>query len=227
MIMRVTNPIWLITMTDIMALLLCFFVMIFAMGTYEIKKKDAGETPEKLTHAEKTVEIAGPEPLPMAQYNKGADLQYVASIFKKQKAEAPELKNMSIRTAGDRLVLSFPSSFLFEKNSAALSAKAQKTLGIMASLLTSIDNTIQIVGMADASLATNAKGNANWSLSLMRAVSVGQALKSAGYERKIVTQGRGDSLASAKARDSDRRVDIVLLPYDFTSPASKGIIFIP
>lgn len=220
---------WLITMTDIMALMLCFFVLIYAMGDFKIEGRESeGEIQE--IGEEATAALSNLAALPRSRFDKGYDLQYLAGLFEAQQKSVPELKNMSINIVNDRLVLSFPTSFLFAKNKANINETAQKTLQVLAGSVGAIKNTIQIVGHADKTAVRNVEGNANWSLSLMRAVSVAQALKNAGYEKKIVTQGRGDSMASGLAgtqQERDRRVDIIILPYDFAKPAGKGIMFVP
>ena len=119
----------------------------------------------------------------------------------------------------NNLIISLPTILIFEKGGTALSDSGRKALFLIAETLSNFNNDISLVGHSDPTpMAVGAKYKNNWTLSLSRALSVGQALKSAGYRKNLKilsfadTKFKRNSLTAPIKLEHQlaRRVDVMI-----------------
>ncbi|WP_343559753.1 OmpA/MotB family protein [Kiloniella sp. b19] len=215
---------WLITFTDLVALLLSFFVLLYSMSV--LKQEKWHEIVTSLSE-ELTIERQTVKPLPSTDFGldsldlvPGVNLDYLSTLITQKMTQVPELRGAILNKREDRLVVSLPGEFLFETGAVELGAEGLQTVEALGDILQYVDNRIEVAGHADPSIAASASLS-NWELSLMRAISVSQVLKKAGYNGTILSRGYGDSRysqLSEKLPDQfreriARRVDIVVHYY--------------
>ncbi|OYQ32873.1 hypothetical protein CHU95_19245 [Niveispirillum lacus] len=202
---------WLVTFSDLICLLLTFFVMLYAMSE-----------PDPARYKALAAGVPGADPMQVGEQRaeaafsaasldrgKAIDLGYLGRVFESQMAANPELADMRIARIDGSLVLSMPSDLLFAPGDAALSAGGKRILFLMGGVAANIGNALDVVGHADASPA-GARWTSNWELSLARAQSVADALREAGYLRDITLRGHGDGQSGGMVRAEARRVDLVV-----------------
>ncbi len=219
-----TVPLWLVTFTDVMALMLTFFVLLYAMS----------ETPEDSWNKVTNGISSKLETFDAKEFNAGS--QDAINIDKISTSKALNLlyvKNLVAKTVKEkgiegviltendkRLVISLPSELLFQSGSADINIEGKKLLFVLGEVLIRIKNNIEVTGHTDPNPITG-QGifKTNWELSLARASSVSAMLKEIGYDRQITIRGlssaRFDELPesiSPKERFAlARRVDIVVM----------------
>ena len=202
---------WLVTFTDLICLLLTFFVMLYAMSE-----------PDPARYTALTAGIPGADPVQLGDQRpeaafaaesldrgKAIELGYLGRVFESQMSANPELADMRISRVDGTLVLSMPSDLLFAPGDAALSAGGQRILFLMGGVAANIGNALDVVGHADASPA-GLRWTSNWELSLARAQTVANALRAAGYLRDITVRGHGDGQSGGQVKEEARRVDLVV-----------------
>jgi chemotaxis protein MotB len=212
---------WLITFTDLMALLLTFFVMLFAMST--INTSDWHNLSQSLRERLSTL-IDQPQASPTFRLDMptpdtapGRDLDYVSEILRAHIADSTRLSAAELRRDGGRVILSLPADMLFETGAYRLTERAANAVFALSGVLRNVPNRIEVAGHADPRQPID-RYPSNWELSLLRAQSVASALQEGGYNAPIVARGYGDTqfddlskdLPTSERRALARRVDIVV-----------------
>lgn len=223
-------PLWLLTFTDIVALMLTFFVLLYSMSEPEREKWDrftsaltsgfsAFESARSFDGAQQEINI---DRLDM---KKALSLDYLETLLDEQIKKDGYLRDVMILHQGDQLILSLPSDLLFQSGRASVSSRGRRALFSIGGLLSRIRNRLEVVGHTDPALpdAAASKGfSTNWELSLMRAIEVGALLEEAGYTRAFIVRGmssaRYDELPSSMPEQERagyaRRVDIIVMQDD-------------
>ena len=217
-------PLWLITFTDIMALMLTFFVLLYAMSVpqenkwQEITDSLSSKFDEKYSkrfHAgsQDVIEID------RIDTKRALDLTYLRSLMNNL-LKSKQIKDVIIFQNGNRLVVSLPSELLFESGKVEINLEGKKALFSLGGALTRVKNRIEVVGHTDPTpMSSKAQFSSNWELSMARAASVAAMLKEVGYEREIIVRGlssaRYDEMSSdipeQQRYNMARRVDIILM----------------
>ncbi len=213
---------WLVTFADLISLLLTFFVMLFAMSSVKEQSwslvvnalsqslNPVGGWDDAVSLTDRTVNT---EPLADA-----ADLDYLYAVLVEKTRRDPVLARALLNRLDDRLIIALPSDLLFAPARAELSGEARDALAVLGETLENIGNRIDINGYADPRRITGGDFASNWELSTARALAVADALRAAGYTRRIVTLGSVGSglsnlLAATPRADRlrlARRVDVVI-----------------
>ncbi len=214
---------WMVIFTDLVSLMLTFFVLLFSMSTLEVERWDQvvnslSQTlnPSK-TETKKTVTFSFNI---TTLFRKPAiNLDYLASLLEEAIARDEYLSGARLMPQDDRLVISLPGDHLFDPGKAVLSSQARGALFTLGGVLRNIGNGIGINGHTDPASPAGDRYRSNWELSIGRAAAVANALKRAGYTREIIALGYGSSRFSAlpmlkeDARNAlGRRIDIVIYP---------------
>ena len=212
---------WMVTFTDLVALLLTFFVMIFAMS--HVKTTEWSSLTESLrrhlnsvagqTVASPSMRMDGPSPDRAA----GADLDYLAELLAGHLSDTPALADAQMRRGEDRLVVALPADLLFNAGDFTLTADAADAVFQLGGVLRNMPNGIAVVGHADPRKPGSAYPS-NWELSLLRAQAVAAALREGGVDGRIRARGQGDSRFADLPTGVDqaerfalaRRVDLVI-----------------
>lgn len=215
-------PIWLVTFGDVTALLLTFFVMLFATAKIPSEKWEAvvGTMSDSLRFS-KAGQAPNPQAdksIPLVAVQPALPIEYLTAVLRDHLGEDKILKNAIVRRQDSRVVISLYGAALFEPGKAELSDAARESIFRLGGVIANVGNQLEILGHADPTADEGVDFDANWALSLNRAVAVADALRGAGYQRNIIALGLGDSrytrldgaLTEARRLELARRVDLVL-----------------
>ncbi len=215
------NQAWMITFTDLVALMLAFFVLLFAMSQVEQKKwQGLVDSLNADLNALKSVERVKPaldyHPEDEAVLP-GADLDYLASVLRQQIAAHALLARGTIRRLPDRLVVSLPADLLFRANATTLAPGARDAGFALGGVLRNLNNRIEVAARVRHSDRAHGR-RSDWQLALARAALFTGMLTRAGYRGPIVARGIVESRAGGQAPASSAepgglqgdRLDIVI-----------------
>lgn len=216
---------WLVTFTDLITLMLTFFVMICSLGEPKeeawnkamtgldayLGKSERGVDNERVI-AKMINAVRGLES------EQGENLSYLRALLETQLKQSGALDDVLIQEIDERIIISMPTTIFFEKGSAVLGAEGQKVLDYLSVKLSVLDNRLEIYGHADSSPISTEEFPSNWELSLTRAENVAYFLGQNGYNRDIVIQGFAESrvddiletLDREKREQFSRRIDLVI-----------------
>lgn len=214
---------WLITFTDLMALMLTFFVLSFSISDpdpqawaklsspipTEIEAQDDidnGQSDQPLQHLSDAPSAVKNDQgktisLPRINFQKALNLDYLKALLntklqQDQSISAPseKLSDIQILRQKDRLVLSLPGDLFFASGQSDMTHAGKNGLQAIAPILNQLQNAIQIIGHADPTpLKKNALYQSNWHLSLARAQNVAYFMHVSGYKRKLSIEGYASS----------------------------------
>lgn len=221
-----SSSLWLITFTDIMALMLTFFVLLYAMSVPAEDEWDeitSGLNKEfnkyySTEWYEGAVESIN---IDRIDYATALNLNYLNTIVTDLIASDDKLEDVALIPQSDNLIVSLPEDLLFESGQAEVSAEGKQALFSLGGALSRIRNRIEVIGHTDPRpIESQAYGfSSNWELSLARAASVAAILENVGYERPIILRGLSsarydelpDSYSEEEKLSLSRRVDIVIM----------------
>ncbi|MBI3709272.1 MAG: OmpA family protein [Proteobacteria bacterium] len=217
-------PIWLLSFTDLVSLLLGFFVLLYSMTSLDNGKWRqiaANLAIVAVPDAREDAAVRGSERnLAVAPVRHAVDLDYLAAVLRQKTADDPVLSKATIHRLDDRLVLSLPSDLLFTSNRAELERRGQAALFALGGVLRNIGNQVDVHGHADPNPVRAGPFASNWELSLARAMAVAAEFRRAGYRREPMILGFADTrfadisptLPEAERLRLARRVDVVIRP---------------
>lgn len=213
---------WMVTFTDLVSLMLTFFVLLFSMSSVKMDEWDAMiDTMTQTLNPGKLTTVAAAT----AKFNIGTifrrqatNLDYLSGVLEAGVANDPLLSNSRIMLLDDRLIIAMPGDLLFPPGQAVMPEDARSALFTLGSLLRNVGNQIGVNGHSDPTPPAAEKGfQSNWELSLARASAVANALRRSGYTDDIIAYGYADSryaqlpaLSVEERTKLGRRVDIVV-----------------
>lgn len=216
------TPLWLITFTDVIALMLTFFVLLFAMA--EPDKQQWSDVTSALKQ-EFSRFYGAPQfsgeidaiTLNKVSFSKALDLEYLEALLERQAEGQTSLKGITINRLPDSLAVSLPNTLLFESGNFEIGETGEDAIFTLAAILGRIRNRIEILGHADP--RPGQTETTNWMLSVQRAYSVASSLANSGYSRPIqvrgASSGQYDDLNyiqdDEKKLELSRRVDILIM----------------
>lgn len=201
--------IWLTSFIDVVALMLTFFVMMYAMSTPETEKFSAMSSAlqqelsrvysvQRMTGAEDTIDIG------RVNFDQALDVRYLQALIQSVVERAPELQgHLVVTRRPDALVLSIPESVLFEPGQLAVKTGGGAALFRLAATLSRMKNKVVLVGHDLTS---------NWGPALARAATVAAVFDNVGYTYPITIQATS---GATDEEDLSRRVDIVIMNHDW------------
>lgn len=224
---------WLTTFSDLMSLLLTFFILLFSMSSVsEAKFSSASQSIQKAlvgeTGGSTILDEAGISNLNTGDGTGGNtneesnDIpQQVTRMYEEALAiiEAEGIGDqISVSSDQDGVYLDIQESILFDSGQAQISAIGQDTLDSLAELLQSSNNDIIVEGFTDNVPMNSIKYPSNWELSAGRAMSVVRYLVEENNIESSRMSGRGyGEFNPVVPNDTDenraknRRVNIVLV----------------
>ena len=223
-----TVPLWLITFTDVMALMLTFFVLLYSMSVpVEEKWEEVSNSfSSKFNSEEAKPHNAGSQDvidIDRIDKSRALSLKYLKALVKNM-LKNNGVDNVIIFENDKRLVISLPSELLFQSGSAQIGLEGKKLLFSLGGALSRVKNRIEIAGHTDPRPITGNNGlyRNNWELSMARSASVSVILKDVGYTRDITIRGlssarfdeMSDKAPENERYDFSRRVDIILMNDD-------------
>ena len=214
---------WLVTFADLIALVLAFFVMMYA--THRVEQGDWQSMVKSLSQSlNAQADIQGK---PTATRNvrlinrpAAMELAYLEALLKGLQQSEPLLSKILLHRLDDRLTIALPGNLLFHPGRADPVDGAAQRIAVLANVLRNVSNRIDVFGHTDPSPVVGHVFESNWELSLARAETVANMLQTAGYPRKLDAFGLADTRFEDLAEISSpsrklklgRRVDIVVRP---------------
>lgn len=219
---------WMTTFSDLMSLLLTFFILLYSMSNVSETKFQAASQSIQMALSgtggtsilEEANAVVEKEPTPSA--DNGIDPE-VEELYEKVTTYVTENKmdsKVSVDMDKDGVYVDIQESVLFSSGSAEISNPGQQTLDILANLVSTFDNSIVIEGYTDNVPIKNSNFDSNWELSSGRAVSVLRYLSEEEdiEAHRLSAKGYGEYNPSVpndtdENRAKNRRVNIVIV-YD-------------
>jgi chemotaxis protein MotB len=209
------HEIWLLTLSDLLLLLMIFFVLLFGMslqqqpqGSYSLWPQVAASTMPEETLVDNQPAYVLDVPSQEVLVTIEADLR---TILGKQDGK----EEVSLTRHADHLILAFPEKILFESGRAHLKTSAQPILDQVASLASAHpDLLVEVQGHTDDRPINTKRYPSNWELSVDRATQVVKRLIGLGLNpAQISMKGFGEYRTlypndSDSNRRQNRRVEI-------------------
>ncbi len=199
------RPIWLISLIDTFSLLLCFFILIFSMGTPDVQRfREIAQSLAKQLPTLGTRPLAPPAPpardAPTLSVDVALNLDYVTSLIEGRIERLPVLAGLGVRRETDRVVLVLPADVGFAAGAATPPAAAGPMLAAIADLLAHLPNRLEVRSAVGT--------GTSWELALDRARAVAEALRRGGYPAEpAILAGVGEAAVelSLLSTRGDRR----------------------
>ena len=225
---------WLLTYSDMITLLMVFFVILYAMSSVSTSKYDAlaeslsiafnglpGIQLEEGSGGHSVVPTPGPpKPPPGTGLSPKVSPKRQMFIEKASSTLTTELRTQAIQmsTEARGIVLSLSGDTFFAPGQAKLAEGTMPSLVKVAEVLESVKEDVVIEGHTDGSpLSRGATFGSNLMLSAARSVNVVEALDLIGVDKKRMSaSGFGDAKPARsddtpEGRAYNRRVDILIL----------------
>ena len=229
-------PEWIVTFSDIVSLLVTFFIMLLTWSTLETEKFEmiAGSLQGALgvtsAATDRTALMRKDQLRTQRSDNQGTDeppdvkpaadpFEFMTIRLKRELGEAIDFEKID---TGHRIRITAGS--LFAAGSAELTPTCRRGLDALARALAPRYNPIRVEGHTDGSFRPSSRYPTAWALSVARAVTAARYLSRAGVEpERLSVAGYGDHRPAFRGpspalQARNRRVEIVVLE----PPGSQG-----
>ena len=230
---------WLLTYSDLITLLMIFFVVMYAMSNVDARKySQAAESFKGVfsgtsyvvgeggsgngTGTERGVssgKVASNKMVPVEEASKTEKMQQDIKTYLNESNLDDRVK-MSIEPRG--LVIRFEDNVLFESGKADVLPAYKKDLLEIGKMAQTLENNIVVEGHTDNVPIHNGRFESNWELAAMRAINVIDMLVGEGglKPEKLAAVSYGEYKpikpnTSKEGREQNRRIDIIVLNSDF------------
>lgn len=238
---------WLLTYSDLITLLMIFFVMMYAMSNIDTKKyaQIASSLNSAFGGGGASSSVVGEGGASDAVV--GVDNVVVDGTASEASAKAEQSKLEGIKKEVDSylqnnglsgsastviqergLAISINDTLFFDSGKADLKPNTEAKINEIGKMLASIDNFINVEGNTDNVAISNKEFKDNWDLAYARAENVLRILVKAGIQpAKISAKSNGEFRPVAtndteEGKAANRRVDIIILDNKFsTSETNK------
>lgn len=193
---------WMVTFADLLALLLTFFVMLYAMNDIRDDEwQDLATAMEARFSPFGAPADAGPRSDVShlsAAGRDSMDLGYLQSLITAQLQAAGLGGDYAVRSRPDGLHIRLPELVRIEAGGLVLTPGAETAARELGQVLRAVANDVIVQGEASGPGAGVLYASA-WEVSLVSAMMVADAMHAAGYERNILALGRGDAYLGAES----------------------------
>jgi len=215
-------PAWMATFSDMMCLLVTFFVLLMSYSQIAQTKFTLAMTSLRGALGVMTASsgsILAVTNMPMFQIGKGQVDQVIQDSVKKLQdviLESELLDNMSISQTKDQLMFNISDAVLFESGHAELKVQADTILTLIGTILTILPLEVRIEGHTDNIPINTSRYPSNWELSYARTLSIAEKFAALGvnYSRfQLIGYGEHRPLAdnsTSQGRALNRRVEIIV-----------------
>jgi len=209
------TDIWLITLSDLLMLLVIFFVVLFGMEL----QKHLPSISVRAESKENTLEKPIANPMEAGALEADPSLPSRTDSIEKDLVaildRETDRQEVMVKRTANLVTLTFPERIVFDPGYARLKPTTQATLDKVASFIKERPNLIvEVQGHTDDRPINNTRYPSNWELSVDRATQVAKALIGLGVNpSRFSVKGYGE-YRSLNANDSDenrsqnRRVEI-------------------
>lgn len=225
-VVKENNERWLLTYSDLITLLMVFFILLFAMSTTNTRKFNdlTGALQAAFNNGMfQLITVGGtkgpPKTMSGSAPTEKQDLKKIRSGVSKLLKEFG-LKNNIIHVGLSRegIVVTLSGNLWFYPGDTALRPESYALMQQICTLVRGLPNQIRVEGNTDNQPSSNTVYSSNWVLSALRAVSIVQYMSGPGGVKpgRLSAEGRGQfhpaaSNATAEGRAKNRRADIVIL----------------
>jgi len=213
------TTIWLITYSDMVTLLLAFFLLIYS---FSVLKEDEQE---QLVRALREVEVAGIAPEQLEQSPE--ELEQIARDIAARFGDTGE--DEAWVDAGEaEVTVGLPASITFQVGEAELTPRAREILAEVGANLAKTPNAIRVEGHTDNLPIRSGRFASNWHLSAARAQNVVRLFIEQGVApERLQVVGHADTRPRAsndtpEGRRANRRIEIKLVRTRATRPESPA-----
>lgn len=204
------RTLWLISLTDLISLMLAFFVLLVAMG-----RPDSGRWPVLAqglsarslarTPTDAAPDAKAPFNAATVETDAAVNIDYLGALLLSQIREQPDLRGVAVWREDDRVVIALPGEAMFANGGLVLADAGRRALFLLGAAVGRVGNRVEVVGHAEREAGDPALA---WERALTRSVVVAEALRERGYRRDLVARA---VLRPAPPRgDHGTRVDIVI-----------------
>ena len=215
-----SNEIWLLTLSDLLMLLMIFFVFLLAAPIVQATKSAQTPLPSAAKPAAPPmIAAAKPAVAPVAgKAHESQDKQAVAALendLQKILGKPEDQQGVTVNRRSQFIVITFPEQILFDSGQAQMKTDVGPTLEKVAVfIINHPDLSVEIQGHTDDRPINSARYPSNWELSADRATQVAKTLVQLGANpEQIATKGFGEyhpivPNATDTDRLKNRRVEI-------------------
>lgn len=232
-------PDWMVTFGDLMALLLCFFVLLLSFSeTDRAKYKEVAGSLEKAFGIQReTPSFDSPKGQSLIAKDFDKELRIITKkdqeITEAMDIEMDDMFNTKVKgievEAGDgKVTIRMLGETTFESGKAAIRPSMVDFLTKVGLLLKKTQGDVVIAGHTDDVPVKGGPHYSNLRLSLARSAAVAEFFINRRFlnPERVVTMGFGeyrpsDTNATAAGREKNRRVEIVLTPIPKMNKAAK------
>lgn len=217
---------WMVSLADLLALMLTFFVLMFSMNAVQLSTWQAVVTSFRNQfnpHAAAVTPVFEQDAQSIRQYRPWAvSLEYLSALLS-YRIMATDIPWAAVVRLPDRVVLSLDVDGAFEPGSARLKPQAEDIIADLVQQFSRIGNRIVLSGHMNSGQVTGLAYQSDWETSLRRAEEVANAFRAAGYSRHLTVVGYGSGRSRELAQmvlhtpavtaTMTRRVDIEILAW--------------
>ena len=214
---------WVVIFTDVVALMLTFFVLLFSMSNLMVDEWKLITDALSTSLRPNSTQI---EAKATAQFNikgifrkQAVNLDYLTSVLTEAVSKDAFLAQAQLIRLEDRMIISIPGDLLFSGGLANLSDGAKQAISNLGGALRHLGNKVIVNGHSEPGKVSGGAYASKWELSLARAISVANTLRQSGYTESLSAFGYADgrykylpNLPDKERRALGRRVDIVIMP---------------
>lgn len=211
---------WLLTYSDMITLVLCFFIIFFTFSAEEASmleniKENLSEEVQELS--EENEELKNKQEALKKQLF-GMEVKGEKDDFIKYLEENELMDSVEIATGERGVVVRFKDGILFGSGEAELSTSGDGILEEIALKIKEVNNSIVIEGFTDNIPIRNSSYPSNWELSTDRAIGVAKYFidEMDIAEERVSVSGHGeqkpiDTNETKEGRANNRRIEITIL----------------
>ena len=195
---------WIYTYGDMVTLLLCFFILLFAMSKTNEEKFKAVAASFK----------GGPPASPFIFTGAPTFMEHIENVLRE--SDIADITDITIDDRG--ITVSFSDTAMFAPSSADPTQEGRNIIEKFARILYSISNSVVIEGHTDNVPISNATFPSNWELSGARSGSIARLLEEFGIKSsRLEIVGYGStrpkvSNDTPELRRLNRRIDVLIKP---------------
>lgn len=228
------NERWLLTYSDLITLLMIFFVIMYASSNIDKEKyKKMSESFNSVFGSSDNVLGEGAttdgvgDPVVIPETTEEQQLNDLKTQVDKIISENGFEGEISTRIEERGLVVSFASNVFFDSGKANIRSDMEGDLTQIADIINKLDNFIRVEGNTDNIPIKNDEFKSNWELSSVRASNVVEYLINSGVNaEKLSAVGYGEfrpvsTNDTEDGRSMNRRVDIVVLSSKFSKSETQ------
>ncbi|WP_034552251.1 flagellar motor protein MotB [Carnobacterium funditum] len=220
---------WIVTYSDLMSLLLTFFILLYSMSSVsQVKFMEASQSLQMALNGKsggstilnETTSIVKEPPASPTEEVINPEIKELYEKVTNYVEENDMTSKVSVEMDKDGVYVDIQESVLFDSGSADISEPGKNTLRILAELVNSLKNDIVVEGYTDDVPIKNANFSNNWELSSGRAISVLRYLseKEEVDPHRLSAKGYGEYNPNVpnntdENRAVNRRVNMVIV-YD-------------